>query len=124
MSLCSSFSKSSSVTAQVSLPYRTTLLTHAWNILPFVNSENTLGVSKGKSLLNFFHPHLILATVVDIKQAFCRKCLRVLTQHYITQIKSGWERSTRINLAGECHKETCNYLTTPHSQSVCPEGVG
>ena len=63
MSFFSSFAKSSYFTAQVSLPYGTTLLTHAWKILPFVHSENTLKVSRGQSSLNFFQSYLTLATM-------------------------------------------------------------
>ena len=43
----------------------TTPPTNAWQMLPFVNSENTFEVSKGKSSLNFFQQHLILATMLS-----------------------------------------------------------
>ena len=46
MSFLSSFAKFSSFNAQVSLPWRTTLLTYAWKQLPFVHIENILQVSK------------------------------------------------------------------------------
>ena len=41
--------------------------TKSW-IGPFVHSVNKLGVSKGKSFLNFFQPHLILATMLSSTQ--------------------------------------------------------
>ena len=38
---------------------------HTWTILPFVSSENSLEVSKGRSSLTIFHPHLIPATMLS-----------------------------------------------------------
>ena len=47
------------------------LLTHAWKSLPFMCSENTLEISTSKGSLNFFQPHLILATMISSKTTTC-----------------------------------------------------
>ena len=61
------------------------ILTHAWNISPFVRSEKTLGVSS----LNFFQPHLILANNAFFNTTNC-------TTH-ITYVNSRISSKERTN---------------------------